>query len=383
MDPELNRRTLLRMGMAGLVGPACQGCKPATHSRRNPLLPLSASGISITRSPIVIDLNSFNPEGPMPGWDGRAAVQGVRGAYPSDRDLVILGHQGERWMGRGGVRGGRNVLWLGGCYNEGPFLIGFIGDACVEGVLVRPAFAEKGRNTGDGISIIPHSVTRGSSRIFILNCRIENIDGFYDQSHGDCFQMPPQWQAPNGYGSSPKEVTIERFTGSTGYQGLFLPNQHFDNSGPAYAISCQKLNLIDVNLRKTRELALFSDGRSLSSPTLIYMIDMSPEKRGDKPYPKRFRNVFVEPFANEGIDGCIYPSRRKGGGINRHTKSRLTPVISVDGRTARYPAEMLLDGVIQLGPPEGGDFAIAAGPDDRGGQGIPGIGYRSTGYNRG
>lgn len=349
--------------------------EPATSTA----LPLQTRPPALALDAIIIDLSLFDPTKRFPGWNGNQPSQASTGRYPANRDLLIRGHNEKLWTGGGILRGGRNVHWLGGAYMKGPFLRNYTGDACFEGILTRSPYTASGNETyTDTLGIAPDSSTMGTSRFYGLNCRSENVDGFSDGTHGDVFQLPAQYDAPSGYCSTPSEVVLERVTGTTAYQGLFLASQHFD-AGGGYDYTCRKFTAIDVNLRKTRAAVMSKAGVAGGPPILIYMIDTWAVSRGDKPYPKIFRNLFVEPYADEGLDGCIYPSSTCMSKVP-YVNMPLPAIISGDGLSATYPPEMLLDGKIEMGPPPGGDFAKAAGADHIGGLDIPGIGYQSPGY---
>lgn len=349
----------------------------APQGRR--VVPLTTRPTPLASNAIVIDLNQFDPTLPYPGWDGKKPSQASSGKYPIDRDLKVLGHASLKWTGGGNIRGGHHVHWIGGAYIRGPWLRNFTGDACFEGLCTRENYAPYGAESGDSFSINPDPSTLATSKVFVLNCRAENIDGFFDGNHGDCFQLSSHYDAPAGYSSCPAEVTIERFTGTTGYQGLFLPNQHFDAVTNGYRYSCKKVSLIDVNLRKSRLNTYYSSGQVRGRVVLLYLIDTSNVNRGDQPYPKLFRNVYLEPFADEGLDGCIYPASNSTQ-VDPYIGSRIVPTFSADLRSVTFPASMLVDGAVQLGPPPDGDFARAADAKDVGGLDIPGIGYISPGY---
>lgn len=326
--------------------------------------------------PLVLDLADFDPTSPVPGWNGTAPSQRSTGLFPQDRDLLVLGHPSMPWTGGGFVRGGRNVHWLGGCYERGPWLRDFAGDGCVEGVLTRPAFSAEGSETGDGVSVLPAASTLGQSAVSVLNCRTENIDGLVEAGHGDCFQLPSSYDPPDGYSSTPRTVTIERFTGSTGYQGLFLANQHFDSLG--YQISCRGLRLQEVNLRKTRPQAMATPGViHPGNVRLIYFIDLSDGARGDRPYPIQLDRVHLEPWSDEGLDGCLFPDL---DAIATSSRLDVRPRIASDGRSATFPPDLQIAGEVRLGSPSGGDFARAADDSGFGGVDVPGMGYVSPGY---
>lgn len=340
-----------------------------TQLRTRPTLP--------TQNTIIVDLSNFDPAKPVPGWSGKAPSQTSTGKYPADRDVYIIGHKSAVWSGTAVVRGGRHVHWLGGTYSTGVWARNFVGDACVEGVLVRFPFVATGKETGDGISLTPDATTLGRSKIFILNCRVENVDGFIDGEHGDCFQLASQYDAPNGFSGVPAEVTIERFTGTTGCQGLFLANQHFDSNG--YTYSCQKLTLIDVNLRKTREKLLYKNGTAKGNFVLLYLIDLNATARGDRPYPRFFENVYVEPWKGETLVDCVYPTTKEIS-VSSTLKTSLAPVMGLTGSTLSYPSALQVNGPVIAGAPSQGDFAPAANAAGVGALGVPGIGYASPGY---
>lgn len=354
----------------GLFGPDRAFAANNTLAR-----PLGTRPPTLTR-PIVVDLSRFDPAAKFPGWNGSSPDQRSTGMFPQDRDLLILGHSSAVWTGDGFIRGGRNVVWLGGTYDQNLWLRNFMGDACVEGVLVRFTGRAAGSETGDGITMAPDAKTGGRSNISIVNCRVEGVDGNRAGLHGDIFQMPAMYDAPSGYCATPRTVTIERLTGSTGYQGFYLAAQQFGRTVP----SCQRLTLQDVNVKKIRTQSMDALGKpSAHGINLLWLADATSDKGGDRPYPKVFRNVFLEPVAGEDLNSMMFP-RIGQASVNRFTRTKLQPVIASNGTRAMFPSEMQVDGSVTYGRPPGGDFARQADSFGRGGNDIPGIGYQSPGY---
>jgi hypothetical protein len=313
---------------------------------------------------------------------------GSSGAYPLDRDILIKGHPAAIRTGTNRVTGGRRQFWLGGAYTKHPDPRGFIGSLTYEGLLIRfPPDQVIQHDLIDGLPARPKAdaYAAGTNKMFVLNCRVENVDGYLNTppspaAHGDLFQMPMIWDPAELDGGPFHEVIIERFTGSTGLNGLNLAQQHQDDAGNGYVpIGVESVILRDINLKKTRQHML----NSSSDPTpvltrnvdLLYLYDTGAGARGDRPFPITFDNVWLEPFASEGLAGCI-----ASYGTNAFTGASLNPIIAGDGNSATWNAAFPIVGNVKKGPPTGGDFAVAAGVDGLGGLDIPGAGYVSPGY---
>lgn len=347
-----------------------------------PALARSERRLSLTPPPLIdaikIDLNEFNPQQPYPGWDGRQPSQSAGAPFPHNRDLLILGHRSRIWTGRGAIRGGRNIHWLGGVYAPGPYARNFVGDAMVEGTVTDFPFAARGQNTGDGVTLAPDPETRGSSTICIANCRINNIDGFKDGNHGDCFQLPANFDR-SGWASCPGAVHIERLTGSTGYQGLFLAAQNFATAAQDRPPVPRILTLRDVNLRQTRANLLSSNGTAAGKVNLLYMADTTAHQMGDRPYPRHFENIYLEPLAGVRPLDCVFPDQSNR--TRAHPLIGLLPILASDERSLTFEPGMLTRGTVRFGSPPGGDFAHVRN-GLRGGRDAPGLRYVSPGYGR-
>lgn len=240
--------------------------------------------------------------------------------------------------GKVSIVGGRNIHIIGGEFNiQGQpnnatisqrtmFLIkDSTGIVHIEGILGR------GEDLSEGIQI-----DADNAIVQIQNVRIEHIHandqvGFTD-NHPDLIQT---------YGGV-KELRLDKFTGSTDYQGFLMQPEYNSHQGPT---RIKRTNIV-------------------GDPTARYLYWMSQNK-GILDGPIIFEDFWVD-----------VPTQRAGG-LKKALWPESATTIATDsnGRLyATYNYTPAVTGRITEGLPPGGDFVPA---------GVAGIGYVSPGYQDG
>ncbi len=215
---------------------------------------------------------------------------------------------------KGGVTisGGRNIVLIGGeiqpqgSGRDGRAILlqGQTGTVHIEGVLLAGARLAEGINLDE----------RDGAVVQLQNIRVETVRGEQDGHHADVIQS---W-------AGPESLRIDRLSGSTTYQGMFLLPTQFGGQDPPREFDLRNVDLVGT------------DG----SGYLLW--------RDDADWPIYLTNVWVTP-PDTGVERNKVLWAR--GDQNRDT----------------------WDGV-QIGLPPGGPFV----PD-----GVAGVGYESPGYLEG
>ena len=248
--------------------------------------------------------------------------------FEPDQDVVFLGASTPRTLRRLQTEGGRNIVVLGGEYRpQGPatgtlYFAGVSGAVHVEGALIDNADAGE----RDGIDI--YSAPGRHADLTVQNTRIVNISGHRMGVHGDMVQT----QGDVG------RLRFYNVSGTTGYEGLFIPPQHATRSA----------DLENVNIR-------YTDGQPVDRYTYQYwFLDSILEK----PFPIALDHV--------------YATERPGQAAQEYTvwpKASLLRIGAVRrGNGISWP-HLPYRGSITVGDPPGGDFA----PSE-----TVGIGYRNA-----
>lgn len=254
------------------------------------------------------------------------------GTYPDDRDIVVVLPKAVRTKPVA-IYGGRNIRVVGG--HIAPQLIsgtkyalrfGYLtGSAFVEGVLIDGAGEPM-----DGIAAYGKKGTRPD--IYIQNCRIVNIRGTYQGVHGDIFQA----QGPLG------TVRIDGLTGTTDYQGLFIPKQ--------FEITRSEISRID--------LTAFTTPTTGAWTYLLWLADNCK-----KTYPVLLSDVWCTPRPGQHLGQCVYPHSDVSGGC--------AALMSSDRDTLWWPERTKISGFVRKGTPPTGSFVP---------EGVAGYDYVSPGY---
>jgi hypothetical protein len=223
--------------------------------------------------------------------------------------------------------GGRNVVVVGGHIRlpnvsgrdtsaRALFVTRNEGTVHVEGVLIDAM--DSGQ--GDGIAIQSRN-----SVVQVQNCRIMNLTGAGADTHSDLIQP---W-------GGVKELRVDRLTGSSNYQGFFVPQ----DLAPVGRVRIKR-----TNITANPEWYPGAGGG--------YMLWMGRQ-------PKyTLSDFYLQPRAGRLLDNSVWPD------VN-HAE---LPVSVVDG-VATWPTMTNVDGCVRLGPPPGGDFCP---------EGLPGLTYGRT-----
>jgi hypothetical protein len=230
------------------------------------------------------------------------------------------------------IVGGRNLRVIGGhiapedgvrfCLR----IVDITGSAFIEGLLI-----DAKNLTGDGINV---SGKKGfAPEVYLQNVRVLNINGFAAGEHADIFQ--PQGDIGN--------LHIDRLTGGSNYQGLFLR--------PEFQVASAIIK--NINLRFLPNV----------HHPVTYLLWMRDSEDSPKLYPVSLESVYLEPRSGQTVSAhAVFPSAR----------STKYPAVEVDGRVS-WPVGSLISGSVLSGTPPSGDFVP---------EGSAGTSYVSPGYRQ-
>jgi hypothetical protein len=260
---------------------------------------------------------------------------------PNTDYLIVLPEQP---LTRGiNFRGGRNVVIMGGeiaIPHQGPapsiasrralHATHVTGVLHIEGVLMH------GDDISEGIQInAPRAIVQ-IQNVGIFGIRARDQVGFSD-NHPDLVQS---------YGNA-REIRIDRFTGSTDYQGLFF---QADFHGPAHGpVQLRRVNIV-------------------GEPTARYLLWFAPRPgSGDVHLEDVWLDVPRE--RDGGLGRAVWPDAGADGAQRARVEA------TAGAETAAWPGATTprIVGTVRAGRPPGGDFVRAE---------AIGIGYLSPGYER-
>ena len=208
----INRRQALGvLGVAGTL--AAMGAAPASGAAR-PALTWKAPRLV---DPEIIEVGT--------------SVDSQPGELDVTRDYIVRLPPAMR-TGQLILHGGRNVVLIGGHIRLPPvsgrdaearaiLVTRNQGTVHIEGVLIDTTASGQ----GDGIAIQSRD-----SIVQVQNCRIVNLVGAQDETHSDVIQP---W-------GGVRELRVDRLTGSSNYQGFFVPQ----DLAPIGHIKIKRSNLI-------------------------------------------------------------------------------------------------------------------------------------------
>jgi hypothetical protein len=202
------------------------------------------------------------------------------------------------------ITGGRNVVLIGG-----EIEIGWQGD-------VPPTNSRRGlylqQQTGtihiEGLYIHGSDLSEGinldqrlGATVQIQNTRVEGVHardqvGFTD-NHPDLIQS---W-------AGPAELRVDRFSGSTDYQGFFFAPSQFSNVPPRL-----------YDLRNIEIQASLRNGAPAAGVLLW---------QGSS-FPMSLRNVSIAPDADKGMARSMYPNSAAWAGVTRATTAITTTTVA-------------------------------------------------------
>jgi len=227
------------------------------------------------------------------------------------------------------LNGGRNIRIIGGYATAVPgnserilYLQNQQGTVHIEGML----FDNSGGREADAIAIqAPNAIVQ------IQNVRAVNlIGGQNGHNHSDVVQP---W-------GGVKELRIDRLSGSSNYQGLFLRR----DLGPIGSFTIQNTNLWYQTVSggvNDGGYMLWLDDCSLIVPTTL-------------------TNVYVVPKSTLSLGKSVWPDVQNGSCPAQFANNQIT-----------WPSLPKISGAVKLGPPPAGDYVPA---------GTVGLNYVSPGY---
>ena len=240
------------------------------------------------------------------------------------------------------IQGGRNVVVFGGeiqipwqgaspsiAARRGLYIVGSTGVVHVEGLLLH------GEDISEGIQINAPDAVVQLQNVAVLGLRARDQVGFTD-NHPDVVQT---------FGNV-RHLRIDRLTGTTDYQGLFLSATY---NGPAHGpVDLKRVNIV-------------------GGATARYLLWFRPNQQSGQ---VTLEDVWVSVPASRagGIGRAVWPD------VNGRDPSRAIVSRESDGvRSVSWPSGMrpAVVGQVKEGVPPGGDFVP---------QGAVGVGYRSPGY---
>lgn len=194
----------------------------------------------------------------------------------------------------------------------------------IEGVLI---------DASGGLSHDGMDFSCPSAYVQIQNCRVTGIQGQHAQVHADCIQTYGGW----------KELRIDHFTGTTDYQGLFIPHS-FNAEGPI-KISNLDMSYWRVNPYNPVTYLLWMDQQAQAG----YSVELGP-------------NVYISNNRGQNVAAdSVWPT------------SSTTPSSTESNGRITFPNVPWITGSVIEGPPPGGEATM-----------VPlanvGIGYVSPGY---
>lgn len=333
-------------------------------------------------NPIIVDLNEFDPTGAFPGWDGTRPSQSTANSYanryPSNRDVYVIGHRSAWWTGSATMYGGRRVKWEGGSYTQSVLIARCFMSGHIEGVRVRFPFDPVVVNYfGDGVTVYGDPTRNGQVQIYILNCRVDGVDGASAAGHGDVFQIPAGASSGTTISGIINKTYIERISATTAYQGLMLSQQKID---PAITQMPELVSITDFDITALRDKLYTNLGTIVGNPvyrdnvSLIYPIDEANLLNSGIPYPIHMDNGYVRQ-----VTGGDHRNGYGAYGTGRNGIT-LSPLIDDNGRLT-YHESMLITGYTQIGDRPGGNL-VPYNASGKGGLNIPGMGYISPGYEQ-
>jgi chitodextrinase len=240
------------------------------------------------------------------------------------------------------ISGGRNIHIIGGHIQNKPFvgdppdaehralyINGAKGTVHIEGVLIDAPADDR---FGDALAINAPQAT-----VQVQNSRFVDLRGDEANFHADIIQP---W-------GGVRELRVDKFTGSSTYQGFFIPR----NLGDIGKVTVSRTNLKSL---------------PMVHPTANggYLLWMSPNGRNSTGVGPlhTLSHFYVQPRDGRALGETIWPA----------TFDEVNPARIDENGFATWPTLSNVTGGVQGGSPPGGDFAPA---------GVPGLAYVSPGYD--
>jgi hypothetical protein len=200
-----------------------------------------------------------------------------------------------------------------------------VGTVHIEGILID--------NSGGG-EMDAVAISAPNATVQLQNIRVLDLHGSVNTEHSDLIQP---W-------GGVKELRVDRFTGTTNYQGFYFVQTQ--TTGFMGTITIQNVNLSHQ----------FNPLQNV--PRILYMVD---NNCGSHPTSISFTNTYFNPHASRSFAEETLPSTTQPSGC----------LASLSNGTIIWPRSTWVTGSVKQGVPPGGDFV----PD-----GTVGTNYVSPGY---
>lgn len=237
------------------------------------------------------------------------------------------------------VTGGRNLKAIGGSTVLGSGISGtsvhrfasVAGSVFLEGLLVDANIAAATPNRHDGLDIYGEAYPGPYTLfpdIYLQNMRVVGMNSSSALNHADVLQLQ----------GAAKNVRIDKLTGQSNYQGLFLAPQ-----SPVTSLDLRRVNL-----------AYEAGGDPVTY--LLWLLDTGVTP-AETPTPTRLRDIWITPRAGQTLrDHAVYPST----GLSDSNGQAVGALTADVGASAFWPAFLQANGVVSKGPRPQGDFVPAS-----------------------
>ena len=246
----LSRRVFLIGATASAAGATTVFAAPSSELLRYPPPEL--------RDAVTLDLNKLSLEAALPAWsqadkgfDYRRAMSSAT-AIPSDRDVLVKGATTGWRTGRNYLIGGRRVHVMGGAYRRAFQFRQVAESITYEGMVINipeDTPLSDQQDLFDG-TFLTESWPEVETTVFVLNCRGLNGRGAQKETHGDLMQLS------GSTSSVPRRVRVDKFTGTTSFQGFMLSPQVFGKNARVDGPIPIGIWLSRVNLRALNPMTL-------------------------------------------------------------------------------------------------------------------------------
>jgi hypothetical protein len=288
-----------------------------------------AGAIALGAAVVLVLILALAPGGVGPGpklrWappalDHPTTISAADADTGSDSDHVLNLDPGRDYRvqmpsgpltGKGGltIQGGRNVVLIGGEIDVPPqpgpspspesrrglYLSGQTGTVHVEGLLIR------GSGLSEGIDLSEPD----AAAVQIENVRVENVhardERNFSDNHPDVIQT---W-------AGPAELRVDRLTGSTDYQGLFLAPNQYGSQPPPRQVA---ISHVDLTGTRTPERCgcylLWQSGSFPIQTSDLYLTPHPGDRLSGTQWPSPA--PWGEAISGSPPDGPFVPSGRAG-----------------------------------------------------------------------
>lgn len=256
--------------------------------------------------------------------------------FDANEDVILELPKTETRKASMTIIGGRNIRVIGGAVQNIASGAGMAFQKCAGSVFIEGVDINMAGVNADALDIGGRQLTDASGPttpdVFIQNCRFYNVNGTLATTHADIFQP----QGPVG------RIFVDKFTGTSNYQGFFLPPQK-----PISSLAMSRTNL-----------GYTGPGVEQESTYLLWLLET-----GQTPYPVTLNQVYLNPRTGQTVAANgVWPNSGVAT-IGAYTLS--------EGNVTWPTTGMQVAGVVTPGTPPTGDYVPT---------GAVGLNYISPGY---